>query len=141
MSKDTISKIQCPACGSKAVYRDGKAHTGKQRYLCLMCGLQFTSSHHTQIQTRPLCSTCGNRMHLYKEEETILRFRCSQYPTCKTYAKVANNIQPRSHHLGLQPGTGKKTSEVLLFQYKKVCSAGGLFPSELFRSGLTICSE
>jgi len=88
MSKDTISKILCPTCGSNAVYRDGKAHTGKQRYLCLMCGLQFTSSHQTQIHKRPLCSTCGNHMHLYKEEKMYQRFRCSQYPVCKTYAKV-----------------------------------------------------
>lgn len=108
MSKDTISKIQCPACGSKAVYRDGKAHTGKQRYLCLMCGLQFTSSHHTQIQTRPLCSTCGNRMHLYKEEETILRFRCSQYPTCKTYAKVRKQHTAQIASPGLATRNRKK---------------------------------
>ena len=53
-----------------------------------MCGLQFTIPHHAQIEKRPLCSACGNRMHLYKEEQSFLRFRCSKYPLCKTYAKV-----------------------------------------------------
>jgi len=33
MSKDTIGRIQCPACQSKVAYLDEKAHPGKQRYL------------------------------------------------------------------------------------------------------------
>jgi ssDNA-binding Zn-finger/Zn-ribbon topoisomerase 1 len=53
-----------------------------------MCGLQFTVSHHRQVEKRPSCPACGNHMHLYKEEKTLLRFRCSQYPVCKTYARV-----------------------------------------------------
>ena len=88
MSKDTIENIQCPACRSKTVYRDGKARTGNQRYLCLMCGMQFTVSHRMRVKDRPLCAACGNPMHLYRDEQTILRFRCSRYPGCRTYLKV-----------------------------------------------------
>jgi predicted RNA-binding Zn-ribbon protein involved in translation (DUF1610 family) len=88
MSKDTIEKISCPKCASEAVYRDGKARTGKQRYLCIMCGTQFTASCRTRVKNRPVCTACGGIMHLYKHENTSVRFRCSQYPLCKTYKKI-----------------------------------------------------
>ncbi len=89
MSKDTIEKVSCPHCASEAVYRDGKAQTGKQRYLCLMCGMQFTASSRTRVKERPLCTVCGNPMHLYRDEQTTVRFRCSQYPVCKTYKIIS----------------------------------------------------
>ena len=88
MSKDTIKRINCPKCGSEAIYRDGKARTGKQRYLCLMCGTQFTDSNRTRVRNRPLCSECGSLMYLYRNEQASIRFRCSQYPSCKTYKKI-----------------------------------------------------
>jgi transposase-like protein len=88
MSKDSIDKVSCPRCASTAVYRDGRVRTGKQRYLCLLCGMQFTSSGRTRVQQRPSCPVCGSCMHLYKNEQTAIRFRCSQYPICNTYKKV-----------------------------------------------------
>jgi transposase-like protein len=89
MSKDSIDKVSCPQCASEAVYRDGKARTGKQRYLCLLCGMQFTASSRTRVQQRPSCPACGRIMHLYKNEQTAVRFRCSRYPACNTYMKVS----------------------------------------------------
>jgi predicted RNA-binding Zn-ribbon protein involved in translation (DUF1610 family) len=88
MSKDTIKNVQCPECESTAVYRDGWARTGKQRYLCLMCGMQFTNWYRTRVQKRPLCVACGSIMHLYNHDETTIRFRCSRYPECRTYTKM-----------------------------------------------------
>jgi len=88
MSKETIDNVQCPACHSISIYRDGKARTGNQRYLCMMCGMQFTISHRTRVKERPLCLTCGQPMHLYRQEQTLVRFRCSSFPTCRTYVKV-----------------------------------------------------
>jgi transposase-like protein len=88
MSKDTIDDIQCPACESTAVYRDGWARTGKQRYLCLICGMQFTNGKRTRVKKRPSCLVCGSTMHLYRDERTVIRFRCSRYPDCRTYTKV-----------------------------------------------------
>ncbi len=88
MSKDTINNIRCPACESNIVYRAGRARTGKQRYLCLICGMQFTNGHRTRVKNRPLCVACGSIMHLYSYELTIIRFRCSRYPDCRTYTKV-----------------------------------------------------
>ena len=32
----------CPACEAVWVVKNGHAHTGKQRYLCRVCGHQFT---------------------------------------------------------------------------------------------------
>jgi transposase-like protein len=88
MSKDTINNVQCPACDSNAIYRDGLVMAGKQRYLCLMCGMQFTNGHRTRVKKRPQCVACGNIMHLYKDEQTTVRFRCSRYPDRRTYTKV-----------------------------------------------------
>lgn len=88
MPKETIKNVQCPACDSNAVYRDGRSRTGKQRYLCLLCGMQFVNNHRTRIKKRPLCAACGSSMHLYRHEPMFLRFRCSRYPDCRTYMKV-----------------------------------------------------
>jgi transposase-like protein len=82
------SGIKCPSCGSEAVYRYGKAKTGRQRFLCLICGMQFTNgSKVSAVKGKPVCSQCGRTMHLYKIEGDVIRFRCSGYPECKTYRK------------------------------------------------------
>ena len=80
----------CPTCGSEAVYRHGHTKAGKQRYRCLLCGRQFTpDSCRRQLVERPRCPQCGLEMHLYKVDEGAARFRCSRYPSCKTYLKLA----------------------------------------------------
>ncbi|MBI5607111.1 MAG: IS1 family transposase [Deltaproteobacteria bacterium] len=34
--------VGCPDCRADALYRYGRIWTGKQRYICLLCGRQFT---------------------------------------------------------------------------------------------------
>ncbi len=84
---EKLSEIRCPSCDSDAVYKYGKAWTGRQRYLCLMCARQFTFGEKIEIQHKPHCPVCGKRMHLYRKEDNILRFRCSVYPKCRTFSK------------------------------------------------------
>jgi transposase-like protein len=91
-------EIKCPYCNSEVVYRYGKARTGKQRFKCLMCGRQFTfSTTRSKIKTKPFCPTCGKLMHVYRKEARVIRFRCSNYPICKTYKKV--EIEEESNEL------------------------------------------
>lgn len=81
-------EVKCHACDSEAVYKYGKAWTGKQRFQCLMCGKQFTSgAKKIEIQGKPICPECGRSMHLYRIEGEVIRFRCSGYPECKTFKK------------------------------------------------------
>ena len=79
----------CPECGSDAVYRYGRIPNGKQRYICILCSRQFIMSTKTSYNN-PVCSVCGSKMHCYRKEEKYVRFRCSQYPNCKTYVKIEN---------------------------------------------------
>ena len=82
-------KIKCSSCDSEAVYRYGRAWTGKQRFKCLICKRQFTSGNmRPELKDRPNCSVCGDQMHIYKREVGLIRFRCSNYPECKTFKKV-----------------------------------------------------
>jgi len=81
-------EISCPACGSEALYKYGKTKVGRQRYLCLICGKQFSSfAKKQEVLGKPLCPECGSTMHLYKIEGELIRFRCSNYPACKTFKK------------------------------------------------------
>lgn len=83
------SEINCPGCHAKAVYKYGKTKRGRQRYVCLMCGRQFTpEKERSEITVRPTCPVCGGKMHCYKRYNEILRFRCAGYPACKAYKKV-----------------------------------------------------
>jgi transposase-like protein len=81
-------EIKCPDCNLDVSYKYGRTPSGKQRYLCLNCGRQFTpdAKKHT-INGKPLCSECGRIMHLYKIDGEVVRFRCSGYPECKTFKK------------------------------------------------------
>jgi transposase-like protein len=85
----TADEYRCPVCNSEAVYKYGHIRTGKQRLKCLMCGRQFilgVTRH--ELKSRPTCPQCGLKMHLYMHGERALRFRCSDYPECKTYQKI-----------------------------------------------------
>ena len=81
--------VGCPKCRTDALYRYGKAWTGKQRYLCLTCGRQFTigATRH-EWKDKPPCPVCGKGMHFYQKDARFLRFRCSAYPDCRQYLKV-----------------------------------------------------
>jgi transposase-like protein len=37
-----MNGLECPQCGAVRIVKNGHAHTGKQRYLCRICGHQFT---------------------------------------------------------------------------------------------------
>ncbi len=80
---------KCPKCGSQALYRYGKSHNGKRRMLCLNCNRQFViDSRPSTVKDRPRCPICGKKMHVYKYENNVIRFRCSSYPECRTFVKV-----------------------------------------------------
>jgi ssDNA-binding Zn-finger/Zn-ribbon topoisomerase 1 len=83
------TEIRCPYCGNDALYRYGHTTSKKQRYLCLICEKQFTlGNRRAVVNHKPLCPVCGSVMHLYRRERAFLRFRCSNYPVCRTYKKV-----------------------------------------------------
>jgi transposase-like protein len=88
--KKTIQKqMRCPRCDSDALYKYGKTNRGKERFLCQVCNRQFVKdTYRREIWNRPFCPRCGKAMHIFKKEAQYLRFRCSDYPTCKTYAKL-----------------------------------------------------
>jgi transposase-like protein len=92
-------RARCPACGSLAINRYGKSHSGKQRYICLMCERQFIpGSERLLVRQRPLCPVCGQSMYLYRTHMNVVRFRCSLYPHCRTYLKK------ESHAVGEMEG-------------------------------------
>jgi len=86
-------QVKCPWCCSEALYKYGKARTGRQRFLCLMCGKQFTDgARRALFKGKPDCPECGRHMYVYKSESGILRFRCSGYPACKKYKKIRHGV-------------------------------------------------
>lgn len=90
--------VKCPDCDSDALYRYGKTKTGKQKFMCLICGKQFTpSAERCSVKGKPFCPSCDKPMHLYKIEGEIIRFRCSGYPECKTFKKY--RIQEEGNEL------------------------------------------
>lgn len=86
----SLHGVRCPICDSEAYYKYGKTRNGKQRFICLVCKRQFSrhSSRHV-LSDKPVCPKCGKPMHAYKREKRALRFRCSNYPICRTFMKVS----------------------------------------------------
>lgn len=84
--------LKCPVCASEAVYKYGHVKTGKQRLRCVLCGRQFVLGFaRHELRNRPTCPRCGLKMHLYMHDKMALRFRCSEYPDCKSYTKIPFN--------------------------------------------------
>jgi transposase-like protein len=80
--------VVCPRCGSEAFYRYGRDPRGKQRFLCLLCGKQFTdNSRAVAGPPRRICPQCGSKMYVYNKGDGMVRYRCSRYPACRTYFK------------------------------------------------------
>lgn len=80
---------KCPACSSGAHYKYGRTKSGKQRCICILCGRQFTLlPARKEYRNKPSCPVCGKPMHYYHKGKDSIRFRCSQYPKCRTYTKV-----------------------------------------------------
>lgn len=86
-----ISGVVCPRCASEAIYRYGRTVAGHKRYLCQVCRRQFTlaASIWLSAAERPACPACGKPMHVYMRLAGLTRFRCSDYPNCKTFLKRA----------------------------------------------------
>jgi DNA-directed RNA polymerase subunit RPC12/RpoP len=81
--------VGCPNCQADALYRYGRIWTGRQRYICLLCGRQFTlGSTRREWKDKPTCPVCGKPMHFYQRGKGFVRFRCSGYPDCKRYVKT-----------------------------------------------------
>jgi transposase-like protein len=81
---------KCPACASEAIYRYGHIKNGKQRFRCMVCGRQYVLGVvRSEKEDRPDCPQCGLKMHLYMRDKTSLRYRCADYPRCKTYKKIS----------------------------------------------------
>ena len=81
--------VGCPDCGNDALYRYGRIWTGRQRYVCLLCGRQFTlGSTRKEWKNKPTCPCCGKQMYFYHKGKDVIRFRCSNYPDCKQYVKI-----------------------------------------------------
>lgn len=86
-----ISGVVCPRCASEAIYRYGKNAAGHKRYLCQVCRRQFTQAARIWLSAaeRPTCPACGKPMHVYMRTAALTRFRCSDYPNCRTFLKRA----------------------------------------------------
>jgi DNA-directed RNA polymerase subunit RPC12/RpoP len=81
-----LAELKCPVCKSEALYRYGHVKSGKQRLKCVLCGRQFVLGFsRNELSNRPTCPQCGLKMHLYMHDKKGLRFRCSDYPVCKSY--------------------------------------------------------
>jgi len=75
-------------CNSDAIYHYGWTRHEKRRYLCLVCGRQFSTRRHGKPEEdRPCCPSCGSSMHVYKRDPSHVCYRCSRYPTCRTYVQ------------------------------------------------------
>ncbi|WP_419658700.1 transposase-like zinc-binding domain-containing protein [Desulfosarcina variabilis] len=84
------NRTRCPECGSDAFYRYGKTQNGKERRICLVCNSQYVVNHSwDEIPDRPNCPVCDKPMHVYQRRSDFIRYRCSNYPKCRQYLKVA----------------------------------------------------
>jgi len=81
---------QCPQCETSALNRYGRIRSGKQRYLCLVCGRQlvYPTTRRALPVSRPHCPECEKPMHIYARGAVNIRFRCSGYPNCRKYVHM-----------------------------------------------------
>lgn len=86
--------ILCPRCNFAATYRYGRTKAGTPRLICLQCNRQFAvGNNHVPVPERPKCPKCGKKMHLYRRQTAVVRFRCSSFPACRGYKIVQINSQ------------------------------------------------
>jgi transposase-like protein len=93
--------VRCPTCDSDVLYRYGTSASGKKRYLCMICNRQFVDNPlYGEVQNRPHCPKCGSFMHIYMREKNHIRFRCANYPECRTFVKLPKEALDNyeSHH-------------------------------------------
>ena len=84
-----VEGVWCPRCHSEAIYRYGKTASGRKRYLCQVCHRQFSLKPPGRLEAeeRPACPACGKPMHVYMHKADCIRFRCADYPRCRTFIK------------------------------------------------------
>ena len=89
VKRKLIDGVFCPRCRADAIYRYGKTATGKKRYLCQVCHRQFSLKRGGRLGEleRPGCPACGKPMHIYMRRGPTIRFRCADYPNCRTFLK------------------------------------------------------
>jgi DNA-directed RNA polymerase subunit RPC12/RpoP len=81
--------IHCPSCDSDVLYKYGQIAGGKKRFICLVCDRQFVvNSKNIHFKNKPRCPKCNKPTHAYMKNSHLVRFRCSDYPKCKTYLKT-----------------------------------------------------
>lgn len=130
-------EVRCPECLSEATYKYGTISGGKQRYICLLCERQFVANpEKKQYKNKPRCPECGKPMHSYMKGPDHIRFRCSDYPRCKTYLKtrkvefeiVGAEMISKECNLEQFVGTvqGKPTWEALYLANEEATAAGRL---------------
>jgi ssDNA-binding Zn-finger/Zn-ribbon topoisomerase 1 len=108
-----VDGVFCPRCRSEAIYRYGKTVNGRKRYLCQVCRRQFSLKRPGRLEAeeRPACPTCGKPMHVYMRKGCCIRFRCADYPNCRTFFKremEAHRIYARLLPLCAQPDEGQE---------------------------------
>ena len=86
--KPHVVTMHCPLCESVQINRYGKSKQGKQRFRCMACGRQFLAAPDRSTAQNPRCPNCLSTMHIYKKEGQVVRYRCSGYPSCRTYLKT-----------------------------------------------------
>ena len=91
-----IEGVICPRCRSDAIYRFGKSASGRKRYLCQVCHRQFVMQRLDRVDARerPACPACGKSMHVYMRAGETIRFRCADYPHCRTFLKGGTKAHP-----------------------------------------------
>ncbi|MBM7625152.1 IS6 family transposase [Sporohalobacter salinus] len=76
----TNSKVQCPRCHSKDLYKYGKDPHGNQKYQCKECKRQFAPKTLKTTKTRerkyPSCPKCGKATFLHHDYEYYSNLRC-----------------------------------------------------------------
>jgi transposase-like protein len=88
------TEAKCPRCNSDALYKFGKTKIGKQRYICQVCNRQFVlGKTRVEVKNRPSCPKCGKPMHIYMRSDSFIRFRCSDYPKCRTFTKLTEEVE------------------------------------------------
>jgi ssDNA-binding Zn-finger/Zn-ribbon topoisomerase 1 len=86
-------ELRCPKCGSQALYRYGRTHSGKTRFLCLSCNRQFVlNPSRKHLKSGPVCPKCARRMHVFLRHAEWTRYRCANYPECRTFIKIQKEV-------------------------------------------------
>ena len=69
----------------------------KRRFQCLVCRRQFSfDSLRRSVMNNPICPHCDEPMHVYKRESRGIKYRCSNYPHCKTYFRSKRAEEDRN---------------------------------------------